>query len=242
VRVGRGCVRACRERSRGAPVPVLEPGRGRTKTGRLWTYVRDDRPAANTEAPAVLFRYAPDRKGERPREHLKPFSGILQANAYAGFGHSTAKAFRRRRAGHTPDAPFTNCTRRTTRRSQPRHWNGSAHSTRSKATFAAAYRRNAPPSARPVPGRSWNRYTTGCGTRSRVYRRSPSSPKLSATCSRAGQLYMAAARSLQRRPGETLQQLLERLDAAIDTAITTEQMIDEINPPSNKARKASRRY
>src|SRR6185436_4174085 len=69
------------------PVPVLDPGRGRTKTGRLWTYVRDDRPAANTEAPAVLFRYAPDRKGERPREHLKSFSGILQADAYAGFGH-----------------------------------------------------------------------------------------------------------------------------------------------------------
>jgi transposase len=69
------------------PVPVLEPGRGRTKTGRLWTYVRDDRPAASTEAPAVLFRYAPDRKGERPREHLRPFSGILQADAYAGFGH-----------------------------------------------------------------------------------------------------------------------------------------------------------
>jgi len=69
------------------PLPVLDPGRGRTKTGRLWTYVRDDRPAANTEAPAVLFRYAPDRKGERPREHLKSFSGILQADAYAGFGH-----------------------------------------------------------------------------------------------------------------------------------------------------------
>jgi transposase len=69
------------------PVPVLEPGRGRTKTGRLWTYVRDDRPAASTEAAAVLFRYAPDRKGERPRQHLKPFSGILQADAYAGFGH-----------------------------------------------------------------------------------------------------------------------------------------------------------
>jgi transposase len=69
------------------PVPVLEPGRGRTKTGRLWTYVRDDRPAASAEAAAVLFRYAPDRKGERPREHLKPFSGILQADAYAGFGH-----------------------------------------------------------------------------------------------------------------------------------------------------------
>lgn len=49
--------------------------------------MRDDRPAANTEAPAVLFRYAPDRKGERPREHLKSFSGILQADAYAGFGY-----------------------------------------------------------------------------------------------------------------------------------------------------------
>jgi hypothetical protein len=69
------------------PVPVLDPGRGRTKTGRLWTYVRDDRAAASEEAPAVLFRYAPDRKGERPRAHLAPFTGILQADAYAGFGH-----------------------------------------------------------------------------------------------------------------------------------------------------------
>ena len=69
------------------PVPVLDPGRGRTKTGRLWTYVRDDRPAASTEAPAVLFRYSPDRRGERPREHLRRFSGILQADAYAGYGH-----------------------------------------------------------------------------------------------------------------------------------------------------------
>jgi transposase len=67
------------------PVPVLDPGRGKTKTGRLWTYVRDDRPAGNDEAPAVLFRYSPDRKGEHPRAHLAPFRGILQADAYAGF-------------------------------------------------------------------------------------------------------------------------------------------------------------
>jgi transposase len=73
------------------PVPVLDPGRGRTKTGRLWTYVRDDRAAGSKEAPAVLFRYAPDRRGERPREHLSPFSGILQADAYAGFGHLYGK-------------------------------------------------------------------------------------------------------------------------------------------------------
>jgi transposase len=69
------------------PVPVLDPGRGKTKTGRLWTYVRDDRPAASEQPPAVLFRYSPDRRGERPKEHLKPFTGILQADAYAGFGH-----------------------------------------------------------------------------------------------------------------------------------------------------------
>jgi len=69
------------------PVPVLEPGRGKTKTGRLWTYVRDDRPAASTDPPAVLFRYSPDRRGERPGEHLKHFAGILQADAYTGFGH-----------------------------------------------------------------------------------------------------------------------------------------------------------
>jgi transposase len=67
------------------PVPVLCPGRGTTKQGRLWTYVRDDRPAASADPPAVLFRYSPDRKGERPRAPLEPFAGVLQADAYAGF-------------------------------------------------------------------------------------------------------------------------------------------------------------
>jgi transposase len=67
------------------PVPVLDPGRGKTKTGRLWVYVRDDRPAGSADAPAVLFRYAPDRRGERPGEHLKAFTGILQADAYSGY-------------------------------------------------------------------------------------------------------------------------------------------------------------
>jgi transposase len=69
------------------PLPVLDPGRGKTKTARLWTYVRDDRPAGNDEAPAVLFRYSPDRKGQHPRTHLGNFHGILQADAYSGFGH-----------------------------------------------------------------------------------------------------------------------------------------------------------
>ena len=67
------------------PVPVLAPGRGTTKQGRLWTYVRDDRPAGSTEPPAVLMRYSPDRKAERPNTHLTTFAGVLQADGYAGF-------------------------------------------------------------------------------------------------------------------------------------------------------------
>jgi transposase len=67
------------------PVPVLAPGNGKTKTGRLWTYVRDDRPAGDTAAPAVWFAYSPDRKGEHPDQHLRKFHGTLQADAYAGF-------------------------------------------------------------------------------------------------------------------------------------------------------------
>jgi transposase len=67
------------------PVPVLAPGLGKTKLGRLWTYVRDDRPAGDTTPPAVWFAYSPDRKGEHPRVHLSSFTGVLQADAYAGF-------------------------------------------------------------------------------------------------------------------------------------------------------------
>ncbi len=67
------------------PVPVLAPGNGKAKTGRLWTYVRDDRPAGDTAAPAVWFAYSSDRKGEHPRAHLSSFRGTLQADGYAGF-------------------------------------------------------------------------------------------------------------------------------------------------------------
>ena len=66
-------------------VPVLEPGLGRTRTARLWTYVRDDRPYGCADPLAVLYRYTPDRKGEHPRAHLADFRGILQADGYAGF-------------------------------------------------------------------------------------------------------------------------------------------------------------
>lgn len=67
------------------PVPVLAPGKGRTQTGRLWAYVRDDRPSSGADPPAVVYRYSPDRKAERPHAHLRSFAGILQADAYSGF-------------------------------------------------------------------------------------------------------------------------------------------------------------
>ncbi|TLV15149.1 IS66 family transposase, partial [Klebsiella indica] len=67
------------------PVPVLLPGNKKTKTGRLWTYVRDDRNAGSASPPAVWFAYSPDRKGIHPQTHLAGFSGVLQADAYAGF-------------------------------------------------------------------------------------------------------------------------------------------------------------
>ena len=67
------------------PVPVLAPGNGKTKTGRLWVYVRDDRASADMTPPAVWFVYTPDRKGIHPQQHLESFSGTLQADAYGGY-------------------------------------------------------------------------------------------------------------------------------------------------------------
>jgi transposase len=67
------------------PAPVLDPGRGRTKTGQLWAYARDDRPWGGPAPPAVAYVYAPDRKAERPAAHLAGFRGILQVDGYAGY-------------------------------------------------------------------------------------------------------------------------------------------------------------
>ena len=67
------------------PVPVQEPGSGKTRTARLWVYVRDDRNAGSQMPPAVWFAYSPDRKGVHPQEHLAGYSGILQADAYGGY-------------------------------------------------------------------------------------------------------------------------------------------------------------
>jgi transposase len=65
--------------------PVLDPGRGRTKTGQLWAYARDDRAWDGGDPPGVAYVYAPDRKAERPIAHLDGFTGILQVDGYGGY-------------------------------------------------------------------------------------------------------------------------------------------------------------
>ena len=65
--------------------PVLDPGRGRTKTGQLWAYARDDRPWGGADPPGVAYVYAPDRKAERPMAHLQGFTGVLQVDGYGGY-------------------------------------------------------------------------------------------------------------------------------------------------------------
>jgi transposase len=67
------------------PIPVLDPGRGRTKTGRLWVYARDDRPWSGPDPPAAVYLYSPDRRAERPAEHLERFKGIVHVDGYPGF-------------------------------------------------------------------------------------------------------------------------------------------------------------
>lgn len=82
------------------PIRVLAPGRGKTRLGRFWVYAFDPRPWGGTGPPAALYCYSPDRKGERPREHLAGFAGWLHADAYAGYDALTAKAGKPQRITH----------------------------------------------------------------------------------------------------------------------------------------------
>ncbi len=82
--IGRHVLSAQRLHGDDTTVPVL--AKNKTVTGRLWTYVRDDRPFGGSDPPAALFFYSRDRGGEHPRRHLSGWTGILQADAYAGFG------------------------------------------------------------------------------------------------------------------------------------------------------------
>ena len=86
------------------PIRVLAPGLGRTRTGRLWTYVVDERPWAGPRAPAAYYRFSDDRKGERPREHLAGYRGFLHADAYAGY-----EALYKAQGGNAPQITHVAC-------------------------------------------------------------------------------------------------------------------------------------
>lgn len=67
------------------PVDVLDPGRGRTKTGRVWVYVFDGSGYQDTSPGAIAYYYSPDRKGAHPADHLANFSGVMHADGYGGY-------------------------------------------------------------------------------------------------------------------------------------------------------------
>ena len=123
-------------------LPVLEPGRGKTRTGRLWCYAVDDRPWSGPTHPAAAYVYSEDRRGEHPTAHLATFRGILQVDGYAGFSSlvvarkdaSIRLAFCwATRAGHS-----TNSTPRRSRRLPRTCWPASPGSTRSRSGSAAS--------------------------------------------------------------------------------------------------------
>src|SRR5437764_794878 len=80
------------ERIHADETTVKVQAKGQCRTGRLWTYVRDDRPFGGSDPPAAAFFYSPDRRGKHPEEHLAGYAGLMQADAYAGFNRLYAAA------------------------------------------------------------------------------------------------------------------------------------------------------
>jgi transposase len=91
------------------PIAVLAPGNGKTRTGRLWTYVVDERPWRGGRASAAHYRFSPDRRGERPRDHLALFRGVIQADAFSGYQALTRPASASDRVGRGPPLIHAAC-------------------------------------------------------------------------------------------------------------------------------------
>ena len=167
------------------PLPVLDPGRGRTKTGRLWAYAVDDRPWNGPAPPAVAYVYAEDRKSARPATHLAGFAGILQVDGYSGF---------KRLAGDNVDSSvrlafcWSHCRRyfydahqTTQSRSPSRPCSRSAGSMPSRRRSAAVRPKSAWPHAMSTAVLWLKLSEPGCLLSSSASRASPASPRLSAT-------------------------------------------------------------
>ena len=91
------------------PIAVLAPGTGKTRTGRLWTYVIDKRPWQGRRAPAAYYRFSPARRGERPRDLLAGFGGVIQADAFSCYQALTRPASAKDRVGRGPPLVHAAC-------------------------------------------------------------------------------------------------------------------------------------
>ncbi|MBO1360277.1 IS66 family transposase [Acetobacter sacchari] len=111
------------------PLPILDPGRGRTRTGRLWAYARDDRSFGGLAAPAVVFHATPDRTAAWPAQHLAGYSGILQVDGYAGFEQLT----------HSGKVKLAACWAHTRRKFYELHQAGSPIATEALARIRELY-------------------------------------------------------------------------------------------------------
>ena len=181
------------------PLPVLDPGRGRTKTGRLWGYAVDDRPWNGSTPPAVVYLYAEDRKGEHPAAHLAEFQGILQVDGYGGF-----KSLLENRPPGAIRLAFcwAHCRRRFYEIHQA---TGSPLAEEALRQIRRALRRSrrrsaaAPPRSGARPGRSaasrsWTPCTPGSPPSSSGSRASPASPRRSATPCATGRGWCCSSR------------------------------------------------
>jgi len=166
--------------------PVLDPGRGRTKTGQLFAYARDDRPWDGAEPPGVAYLYAPDRKDENVVRHLQGFVGTLQVDGYVGYkALADRMPSASRSAGRMSGASSTSSREPVRRRSPPRPSRALRRFTKSRPRSAVLSPRNVTPPGRseaaPLPPR-WSR---GSGRSSASSARRPSSLRPSAMPSRA---------------------------------------------------------
>jgi transposase len=146
-------------------VPVL--AKGKTRTGRLWTYVRDDRPFGGRDPPAAVFFYSPDRTAKHPEQHLAGYAGLMQADAYAGFNRLYGAG---RKPGPIIEAAcwaharrqFFDLARPPRRRSPLRRSSGSMRCSPSNARSMGSPHRSASSCATSVAGRSWSHWSAGC--------------------------------------------------------------------------------
>ena len=170
-------------------VPVL--AKGKTITGRLWVYVRDDLPFGGRAPPGAIFYYSRDRGGKHPCRHLKSYAGILQADAMPGSTTCTTRRaspvrLPKRRAGRMDDANCSCSPISRRRRWRSRRCAGSMRSSMSSARSTACPRSNGTPYDRSGSRRWSHRSSNGCAASAAGSRAMPMSPRPWTTCSNDG--------------------------------------------------------